>query len=463
MTELTGYTLEEINRLGWYQTLYPEPEVRARVIERMARMRVGDDLRQEEWTIRRKDGTERVLAMSTSRVEAAGTEAVVALMTDVTDRKRAEEELRRSEARLSMAQQVAGLGSWEWDLGTGAVWWSAELYRLFGLDPSVFRPSLDRYLALVHPDDRPQARDCLERTLRDGAPYQYEYRIMRADGSIRWKRAHGVLERGPGGAPARLWGTAQDVTDEREAAAARRALEENLREARQLEALGALAGGIAHEFNNLLTTILGHAELALADLPTRSPIRGHLRPIQEGALRAAELCRQMLACAGKGRRFVGPVNLEEVVREAAATVTPAVSVDWDLRLPTRTVALGDADQLRQMAANLLTNAAEVTPKDDVVRVAIGRVTLDADHAARLRPSPDVLAGEYVLFEVCDPGPGMDEATLARAFEPFFSTKFPGRGLGLPVVLGVVRAHGGGLEVDTRPGHGTIVRVYLPIG
>jgi PAS domain S-box-containing protein len=451
MTELTGYPADEVNRLGWHETVFPDPAVRGRAVARMDRMRDGDDLRQEEWTITCKDGTERVVAISSSRVDAADGPAVVLLVTDVTDRRRAEAEFQQSRARLAMAQRVARLGSFEWDIRTGAVWWSDELYRLFGQDPATYRPSLEGFLALVHPDDRQMIRDHLERAIRDNAPYQYDCRIVRPDGTVWWKRAEGMVERDAAGQPVRLWGTCQDVTERKRAA-----------EARRLEAVGVLAGGIAHEFNNLLTTILGHAELAAMELPDPSPGRSHLGPIREASERAADLCRQLLAYAGKGRLVVGAVDMGQVVRDAVQGLDPGTPVRLDLapQLPT---VRGDPDQLRQMAANLLVNAAEaVSETRGAVRVTTRRARLDVAAAAHLRPAPGVPAGDYVLLEVADEGQGMDEATLARVFEPFFSTKFPGRGLGLPVVLGVTRAHGGGLDLDSRPGRGTTVRVYLPV-
>jgi signal transduction histidine kinase len=150
-----------------------------------------------------------------------------------------------------------------------------------------------------------------------------------------------------------------------------------------------------------------------------------------------------------------------VAREAAQGLDPGTPVRLDLA-PQLPAVRGDPDQLRQMAANLLVNAAEaVAETRGTVRVATRRARLDVAAAAHLHPAPGVPAGDYVLLEVADQGGGMDEATLARAFEPFFSTKFPGRGLGLPVVLGVARAHGGGVDLDSRPGRGTAARVYLP--
>jgi two-component system, cell cycle sensor histidine kinase and response regulator CckA len=458
MVELTGYTIDEINRLGYYQTLFPDPELRQRVIERAERMRAGDDLRQEEWPIVHKDGSNRVLTISTSRVGTGAGRAVVAFMSDVTERKCAEEALRESEARLAMSQRLARLGSWEWDIRVGSVWWSEELYRLFGRDPATFRPALEAFLEQIHPDDAPLIRNLLERTLQDGAPYQYEARIVRPDGSVRWKRAEGVLEYDAAGNPLRLWGTAQDVTEQRHAADARRILEDQLREARRLESIGVLAGGVAHEFNNLLTAIIGHAELAQNELPAESPGHVHLTPIREAADRAADLCRKMLAYAGKGRIVLGAADFNEIVREAAGLVPTESALELDLASTTLGVR-GDAEQLRQLVANLVANAVESGAKN--VHVRTQQANLDERAASDLHRTPGLAAGQYAMLEIRDSGTGMAEQTLARAFEPFFSTKFAGRGLGLAVVLGVLRTHGGGLDLETTPGRGTTVRVYLP--
>jgi PAS domain S-box-containing protein len=402
-----------------------------------------------------------VLAISTSLVGIEVGRAVVALMSDVTGRKRVEEALRQSHIQLASAQRLAKLGSWWFDIRAGTVWWSDELYHLFGKDPATFRPSLESFLSLVHPDDVSMIRDRLERAVRDNAPYRYECRIVRPDGSIWWKRTEGVLERDADGDPIRLWGTTQDVTEQRQAEESRAALEDRLREARRLESIGVLAGGIAHEFNNLLTAIIGHAELAENELPPRHPLHSHLAPIRDAAGRAADLCRKMLAYAGRGRVVVEQLDFNELIRQSIQTLDPAMAVNLscsDSRAPVR----GDAEQIRQMLTNLIANAVEAAPRG-TLHLATRREMLDAGAIARLRHTPGLMAGEYQLFEVRDEGPGMDEGILERAFEPFFSTKFPGRGLGLAVVLGVIRGHRGGLDILTGPGRGTTVRVYLPPG
>ena len=460
MTELTGYTMAEINCVGWYQTIFPDPSVRARAIARAERMRTGDDLRQEQWTITRKDGRERVLSISTSRVGSGPGRAVVAMISDVTDQVRAEQALRESETRLAMSQHLARLGSWEWNIVTGSLWWSDAMFRLYGQDPGSFRPTLDACLNQFHPDDSPRVREVIRRTLEEGAPFHYECRVVRPDGSVRWKLCEGVLERDPDGLPIRMWGTAQDVTEQRQAEQTRKLLEDQLREAQRLESIGVLTGGVAHEFNNLLTTILGHAELAEMELPARTPGRWHLQPIREAANRAADLCRKMLAYAGKGRVVVSPLDFNNIVREAIKRVGHEEKLATDLDSGSPLTIRGDAERLRHLVANVIENAIETGC--DCVRVTTRRVSVDDGIASRLRQTPGLRPGPYVLFEVSDNGPGMDEETLSHAFEPFFTTKFPGRGLGLAVVLGVVRTHSGGVEIDSGLGHGTKIRVYLTL-
>lgn len=462
MTELTGYTMAEVNRIGWFEAMHPDPADRDRARARMAGVLAGHELDREEGPITRKDGTERVLAVSTRRLEGTAEPFFVALMTDVTDRRAAEAALRQGEARLAEAQRVARLGSWEWDIRTGVVWWSDELYRRYGKDPTTWRPTVEGYMAIVHPDDRARVGAALSAVQGAGTGVTSDHRFLRPDGGIGWSHMTALVERDAAGVAIRLWGTCQDITEQKRQADARRALEDQLREARRLESIGVLAGGMAHEFNNLLTTILGHADLAEAEVPRASAARTHLEPIREAGRRAAELCRQMLAYAGKGRLVVGRVDLSQAAREAAAGLGPDAPLDLDLAGDLPPVR-GDAEQLRQMVGNLLTNAAEaMAGSAGRIRLATYWDRLDAKAVARLRHTPGLLPEEYVALEVRDVGPGMDEATLARAFEPFYSTKFPGRGLGLPVVLGVVRGHGGGLEVESEPGAGTTVRVYLPV-
>mgnify|MGYP003584863235 CR=1 FL=1 len=259
---------------------------------------------------------------------------------------------------------------------------------------------------------------------------------------------------------------AADRTDARRAEEERRSLQGQLERAQRLESLGVLAGGVAHDFNNLLQPILGIVELALGDLPEDASLRPMLIQVRQAAERAALLVRQMLDFAGRGGGARASLDLSRTVAEVAHLVEAAVpkSAKLELDLAPETPAIrGDAAQIVQVAMNLVINAGEALGGEGgTVRVATGVRALDGDALVdqwtRERRDP----GDYAFLEVADTGCGMDEETLARIFDPFFTTKFAGRGLGLAATLGIVRGHGGLLDVKSAPGAGTTFTVYLPL-
>ena len=289
-----------------------------------------------------------------------------------------------------------------------------------------------------------------------------------------WVRGEvrGVLCHGHVGAP-RIWqatelafvGEVAGLMTQAIMAHERRGLESRLFEAQKLESLGVLAGGIAHDFNNLLVGMLGGAELALGQLSPDSLARRHLETLQRSALRASELCSQMLAYAGKGRFLTRVVDLSRVVSETADLLRASLDKDGMLHLdlPTELPAIEvDVTQVRQVVMNLLTNAS------DVLGGRPGRVSLTTElrhlapgdvaafHGAELRP------GAFVVLRVEDTGCGMDATTRRRIFEPFFTTKDTGRGLGMAAVLGIMRSHGGGIRIESRVGEGTRIEIAFPM-
>ena len=245
----------------------------------------------------------------------------------------------------------------------------------------------------------------------------------------------------------------------------RRKVQVKLLHAQKLESLGVLSGGIAHDFNNLLVGILGNAGLALGDLPEDSPVRDTLKDIETAALRAAELTRQLLAYAGKGQFFVGPVHLSQLVEEMGHLLSTAVAknarLDFQFAADLPTID-ADATQLRQVVMNLITNASEaIGTASGTIVVRTGVMDADRGYLADAQLGVGLPAGRYAFVEVQDDGHGMHPATQARIFDPFFTTKFTGRGLGLAAVLGIVRAHRGAIRVTSAPGRGTTIRVLLP--
>ncbi|MGE0430904.1 MAG: response regulator [Planctomycetota bacterium] len=287
-----------------------------------------------------------------------------------------------------------------------------------------------------------------------------------ADGRVypeRWLRMRGYQVPGPDGGLRHLVVLNEDITGLRRASDEQRRLESHLQHAEKLKSLGVLAGGIAHDFNNLLTSVLGLSGLGLMQLPPDSPVRGVLGEIEQAAHRASDLTRQMLDYSGRGRFAIESLRLDQLVREMADLLKTAVSRKASLALevaPARVEA--DATQVRQIVMNLITNASDALDGNvGTIRVRTGVRHADSDDL-RSDCIPDQLpAGEYAFVEVQDNGCGMTPDTVAHMFDPFFTTRFTGRGLGLAAVLGIVRGHKGSVKVETAPGAGTTMTVMLP--
>ncbi len=260
-------------------------------------------------------------------------------------------------------------------------------------------------------------------------------------------------------------GLGLDITRQMEMEDETRRLEKRLYQSQKLESLGILAGGVAHDFNNLLTAILGNLSLAKMQAPPSGPLVDCLGKVEHASMRAAELCQQMLAYSGRGCLAPKEFDLNELVRELSGLLGPLISSRAEVVLDLAPGALpirGDATQLRQVAMNLLTNASEaIGDRPGTIRIRTAKRTIapghidDGDHPHEWTP------GDYAVLEVTDSGCGMDAATQARIFEPFFSTKFTGRGLGLAAVQGILRGHKGGIRVASEPGRGSTFTVLLP--
>jgi len=257
---------------------------------------------------------------------------------------------------------------------------------------------------------------------------------------------------------------ARQSAEARRADADRLELERRLLHAQKLESLGVLSGGIAHDFNNLLQAMLGNLDLALPGLERGSPAREAVEQAAGAARRATDLTRQLLAYSGKGRFLVRPIDLSALVRENAGLLRASVphTCDIVLRLAEGLPAVeGDVGQAQQVVMNLITNAADaIGARPGTVTISTSRRpggprALEGSRIAGVEP-----ADGYVALEVADDGCGMDAATLERLFDPFFSTKGVGRGLGMSALLGIVRGHGGAVFVESQPGRGTTVRVLF---
>jgi PAS domain S-box-containing protein len=262
-----------------------------------------------------------------------------------------------------------------------------------------------------------------------------------------------------------LLAISRDVTHLRRQEEEQRVLERRLQETQKLESLGIIAGGIAHDFNNLLTVILGNASIARFQISSDPALEECLSRIEATSLRAADLCKQMLAYSGKGRFLIRRLSLNQLAEDSSELLQLSISKRASLRMflaPSVPSVLADSTQLQQILMNLVTNASEaIGDGNGTITVRTGVIQLDAKTARSFSPSTEIAPGEYVCLEVADDGCGMPPDIQAKIFDPFFTTKFTGRGLGLAAVLGIVRSHRGAISVQSQVGRGSTFKLFLP--
>ncbi|HEX4339750.1 MAG TPA: ATP-binding protein [Polyangiaceae bacterium] len=369
----------------------------------------------------------------------------VTTFTDITDRIAAQEAIKQGKDRLDLALAAAKMGVWEIDATTKLGFWSQNLSTIFRLPLRL--ENFAEFLGSVHPDDRGTVLSTSERAsaAAHGDTLEQEFRIVGKDMVTRWARALArVLH---DGGKIRMVGTIMDVTEQHR-------LEEELRRAHRLESIGRLAGGIAHDFNNLLAAMVGALELVEDQCPPGA--MEDLATIRHGASRATELTRQLLAFARKQPVTYKVVDLSAMVTNVERMLARLVGADIELAISSDTGVhvKADASLLEQVLVNLVVNAREAMPTGGHVGIRVGTTTEIAPISGAARV--------FALLEVSDSGVGMDEDTRTKIFDPFFTTKASGTGLGLASSYGIVKQHGGHIDVDTRPGHGTRFRVLLPL-
>jgi PAS domain S-box-containing protein len=302
--------------------------------------------------------------------------------------------------------------------------------------------------------------------LSDGKPRDYEGQTPGKGGVPRtwWVRA--VPMRNKDNEIYAILETAIDITEKKRQEKEQAELESNMRQIQRMESLGIMAGGIAHDFNNILTSILGNASLVQSGLPEDSPLIQSVSEIEAAARRASEICHQMLVFSGRGLPNFTAINLNRIILEMASllkvTISKRITLKYELSEPLSSV-MADATQVSQVIMNLLINAAEaIDDHDGHICFSTGEMHCDQGWFQDTHFSKDIVPGKYVFIQVSDTGCGMNAETLQRIFDPFFTTKFTGRGLGMAVVLGIVRNHKGAIKVESSPSFGTVFRVVLPL-
>ena len=373
----------------------------------------------------------------------------------------ASSQIETSERRLRHLGRASTVGVLEGDRGGAVVYASRRWCELTGMSEE---RALGRgWLEAVHPDDRAEVTERWGRAVEEQRDFEMEFRI--AEEEPRWFLCQARPYQSTSDSAPGIVGTFSDTSQRRAAEAEQRRLEARVRNAQKLESLGVLAGGIAHDFNNLLTVILGDAEVMKARMKPGSREAGACQRIATAAQRAADLAEQLLAFSGHRTTSLGSVALSTLAEETVSllqTTSSGTTVSLDVLPRELSFVEGDATQLRQLIMNLVLNALEACGEEgQAVRVETGLMEVDGEYLSKTYFDDRLTEGEYVYVEVTDTGCGMDPETLDRICDPFFTTKFTGRGLGLAVVLGIVRGHRAAIEIDSQPGQGTRVRVLFP--
>ena len=431
------------------------PYLASKAVERIRRA-ASEGPATFEWLSRHIDDGSLFWSEVALRSETIdGRRVVLATARDISARKRAEEALRDSESRYRAV--VEGFDGFIYICSPNRKieFMNAKLIARTGRNATG-----ETCHKVVHGLEGP-CPWCASERVQQGEIVRWQ---MQSPKDNRWyevvntpiQRADGTISR---------QGMLTDITEQKKADEDRRQLETQMQQMQKLESLGLLAGGVAHDFNNLLTAVLGNTELALKDLPASAPSREPLGEIRTIACRAADLCRQLLAYSGRGGFVSEPIAPQRIVEEISRILE--VSVAAKVRLHFRfadhlPLIVGDPTQIRQVVMNLITNASEaIGDHEGAITLSLSQRQIERGDLRDFVAPTEVAEGTYVELSVTDTGCGMDEATRSRVFEPFFSTKFTGRGLGMAAVLGIVRGHKGAIRVASGVGKGTSVTVLLP--
>jgi two-component system cell cycle sensor histidine kinase/response regulator CckA len=380
----------------------------------------------------------------------------IAIKQDISDRKRAEEALRQSEEQFRAMFDLASVGIAQADPRTGQ--WVRVNRKMCEITGYSAGELLQMLVAdITHPEDRLSDRESFERVVRGEAPdYRMEKRYIRKDGVLAWVNVNMTVIRDAAGQPIRTMAAIEDITE-------RKRLEAHSFQSQKMETVGKLAGGIAHEFNSIMTAILGQSELMLSDLPEGNPLRKNAIQIHQAADRAATLTRQLLAYGGKQILQPDVLDLNTVLAGMENTLRHLAGRDVDVRIapsPGPKLVKADPGQIEQVIVNIVMNAADAMPHGGKLTLETGETFLDQKYVGQFH---DLKAGEYVMLAITDTGAGMSQAIKARLFEPFFTTKGVGQGtgLGLATCHGIIKQSGGQINVYSEPGRGATFKIYLP--
>ncbi len=464
------FRYESADLIGEKVTALVEPEHLARNPLRFDLVLAGQNLVVER-VLLRSDGSSFDGELS---VKMLPDRSVLGIVRDISRRKESERALQDSERRFRTIVEQSPLATALYQADGTLIETNKASDEMWSISPEVKAQIQGQYNVLEDPQlvesglmpyiQRGFAGEAVEIPV---VHYDPEKSPALKGKQMRefWVRGHVYPVRNVDGQIQHVVLIHEDVTALKTAERDKVEMVEQIQETQKLESLGVLAGGVAHDFNNVLTSILGHASLASETIAPGTQAAESLEAIEKSAQHAAGLCRQLLAYAGKGQFLVETMDVSTEVRSMVGMLALSVSKKATLRqeLPEGLPGVKvDATQFRQIVMNLITNASDALDDEGgVITVKTGADSCSAAQLASTVLGEGLEPGPYVFVEVADTGAGMTPETVAKMFDPFFTTRFTGRGLGLAAVLGILRGHGGTIEVDTAPGEGTRVRVLFP--
>ncbi|HTY21462.1 MAG TPA: ATP-binding protein, partial [Geobacteraceae bacterium] len=380
----------------------------------------------------------------------------IGTVLDITERKRAEEELYGVTQRLRLAVASGRLGIWDWDIINDVMLWNERMFELYGVSRGNFRICRETLENSIHSDDWAMVLEENRLALDGKKEYDLEFRVVHSDGSVKFIKSNALVIRDEKGNGIRVIGMNQDITE-------RKLLEEQLRHSQKMDAIGQLAGGIAHDFNNILTAIFGFCNILQMKVGKGAPYRSEIDQILAAAERASNLTRSLLAFSRKQIMSPKTVNLNDIVMNVGKLLTRIIGEDIRMKTEFMTnplQVLADSGQIEQVLVNLATNARDAMPDGGLLTIEtrLRQVVEGISHDHGFVPP-----GKYAVITVSDTGRGMSRATAKKIFEPFFTTKDIGKGtgLGLAIVYGVVKQHNGFITVQSEPERGSAFRIFLP--